>query len=105
MADQVEARSKRVTQLPNGAALVPEEGIRLRIEPELAAQDTDGDGATNGQELGDPEGAWDWQSGDANPGDPNAVTNPGDAESFPPATAVESSTWAMVKLLVAQPRE
>ena len=26
--------------------------------PELAALDSDGDGATNGQELGDPEGTW-----------------------------------------------
>ena len=35
--------------------------------PELAALDSDGDGATNGQELGDPEGTW-------LPGDPAPVS-------------------------------
>ena len=30
-----------------------------------AALDADGDGATNGEELGDPDGTW--QQGDANP--------------------------------------
>lgn len=35
--------------------------------PELAALDSDGDGATNGQELGDPEGIW-------LPGDPAPVS-------------------------------
>ena len=35
--------------------------------PELAALDSDGDGATNGQELGDPDGTW-------LPGDPAPVS-------------------------------
>lgn len=49
--------------------------------PALAMLDSDGDGAANGVELGDPEGAW-------RPGDPNPqvaqVFNPGDPNSTPP---------------------
>lgn len=68
--------------------------------PELAALDADGDGFTNGEELGDPEGLW--QEGDDPPGDPALVTHPGDPDSHPPEpvdppTAVEQSTWAKVK--------
>lgn len=68
--------------------------------PELAALDADGDGATNGQELGDPDGAW--SVGDAAPGDAEAVTEPWNADSFPPpaSTAVAASSWAAVKVLV-----
>ena len=135
LADQVEARGKRVNQIPNGAAFgcagchVDPNGGGARNAfgqmigqqfltgagfvgdviwgPELAALDADGDGATNGEELGDPAGTWDWQAGDANPGDPDAVTRPWDAESFPPPqpTAVESSTWARVKLLIQESQE
>ncbi len=133
LADQAEARNKRVSQIPNGGILGcaichvdpngggPRNPFGQIVEqsfltgegwqgdvvwgPELAAADTDGDGATNGDELGDPDGTWDWQSGEASPGDPNAVTNPGDPESLPVATAVESSTWAMVKILIQQPWE
>ena len=133
LGDQAEARSKRVNQLPNGSAVgcaichVDPNGGGARNPfgtivgqsymtgtgflgdviwgPELAALDSDGDGATNGAELGDPEGIYDWQSGDPAPGDADAVTNPGDPESFPAPTAVESSTWAMVKLLVAPPQQ
>ena len=43
----------------------------------LAALDSDGDGATNGEELGDP-------GGDGVPVDGAVVTNPGDAASTPP---------------------
>ena len=46
----------------------------------LAGQDSDGDGATNGQELGDPDGTW--TVGSANP--PAVVSNPGDDSSVPP---------------------
>lgn len=53
--------------------------------PALAAIDSDGDGKTNGQELGDPFGTW--KSGQPNPGNFGAVTNPGDRSS---ATAVEN---------------
>lgn len=42
----------------------------------LAAADSDGDGFTNGTELGDPDG-------DGNPTAGATVTNPGDATSFP----------------------
>ena len=68
--------------------------------PELAALDADGDGFTNGEELQDPEGAW--RLGNPKPGDPDAVTHPGDPDSHPPAraTAVEAASWSTVKLLV-----
>lgn len=48
----------------------------------LATKDSDGDGATNGQELGDPAGSW--VVGNADP--PGPVFNPGDAASHPAAT-------------------
>ena len=71
--------------------------------PELAAIDSDGDGFTNGEELGDPEGVW--KAGDESPGDPEAVTKPWDAESHPPEpaqpTAVEATSWARIKEIVA----
>lgn len=47
---------------------------------ELAAMDSDLDGRTNGEELLDPNGTW--QSGDAHPGDPFEVTNPGVFDEF-----------------------
>ena len=135
LAGQAEARGKRVNQVPNGAVYgceichVDPNGGGARNDfgkmigeqfltgagfigdvvwgPELAALDADGDGFSNGEELGDPEGAWDWQAADPNPGDPNAVTKPWDAESFPQPqpTAVESSTWARVKLLIQESQE
>lgn len=43
--------------------------------PDIARLDSDGDGRTNGEELGDPEGTW--KRGDAPPGDPSQVTLPG----------------------------
>ena len=43
----------------------------------LAKKDSDGDGKTNGQELGDPSGSW--KKGDADPS--GNITNPGDATS------------------------
>ena len=48
--------------------------------PAFAARDSDGDGFTNGQELGDPDG-----NGSPTPG--AVVTNPGDASSRPSNTA------------------
>lgn len=43
----------------------------------LAQKDSDGDKMTNGQELGDPSGAW--KKGDSDPS--GAVFNPGNASS------------------------
>ncbi len=48
----------------------------------LCPLDSDGDGWTNGQELGDPDCKW--TVGEANPS--GLVTNPGDPESFLPPT-------------------
>lgn len=72
--------------------------------PELAALDADGDGVSNGAELGDPNGTW--RTGDAAPGDRDAVTEAWNADSFPPpaATAVQSSTWAQIKAAI-EPRD
>ena len=47
--------------------------------PELAALDSDGDSASNGEELQDPNG--EWMSGQINPGETDLVSNPGDPES------------------------
>jgi len=121
-ASAIEARPHRVTQVPNGTnigcvlchlnpggggARNPfggeiENGFLSEFDvvwgPELAALDSDGDGATNGQELLDADGLW--AIGDDNPGNVDDVTLAGDDESFPPppvATAVGSSTWAQVK--------
>lgn len=48
---------------------------------QLAEIDSDEDGFTNGQELGDPEG--NWQVGLPQPGNPNDVTLPGDPADHP----------------------
>lgn len=103
-----EARAFRVTQIPNGVSFAcatchttPSGGARNSFGtavsdgittsvftapagwgPLLAGLDSDGDGFTNGQELGDPNGTW-------TVGDPNPTfdaTNPGDPASFPPVT-------------------
>ena len=132
VASPADARSARTRQMPNGTVLGcvachdnaggggARNAFGLQIEtdflsqagfagvvlwgPELASLDADGDGATNGEELGDPEGTW--QQGDANPeGD---IFFPWDAESTPPPppapvpTAVEATGWAQVKVLIAQ---
>ena len=82
--------------------LVTPFGSEVFWGPSLAALDSDGDGSTNGEELGDPEGTW--IEGDPNPGDPADVTHPGDPESKPPdqPTAVEASSWGKVKNLFGQ---
>jgi hypothetical protein len=48
----------------------------------LAAQDSDGDGFTNGEELGDPDG-------DGTPIPGAQVTNPGNPASFPEVPPIE----------------
>ena len=78
---------------PFGATIQPVTGsscTRQFWTPALAALDSDGDGLTNGEELGDPEGLW--EQGDPAPGDSAQVTNPGDRNSppqKPTLTAVE----------------
>ncbi|MBN1878835.1 hypothetical protein JW823_01895 [bacterium] len=47
----------------------------------LANADSDADGYSNGVELLDPEGSW--QIGQADPGHPQDVTNPGNSSSHP----------------------
>ena len=82
-------------------ALVTPNGQEVFWGPELAALDSDGDGATNGEELGDPDGTW--TADDPAPGDPALITHPGDPDSTPPApepTAVEASSWARIKAFV-----
>jgi len=99
------ARQKRVNQIPNGSKFscfnchFDEGGSRnlfgqqietnyltvsgqngdVKWGPALAALDTDGDGASNGAELLDPDGTW--KIGDASPGDFSLVSNPGNPES------------------------
>ena len=152
IADEADARSKRVRQVPNGSAAScntchtagggsPLNPFGLEIVTnfltaagpagdvlwgsELAALDSDGDGASNGAELGDPDGTW--VAGDPDPaGDDDSeeedhgehdhegdsslagkVFNPGDPTSTPPPaphdTAVEVSTWAQIKHLIGAP--
>lgn len=127
VAEEVTARGKRVSQIPNGAAFscnachtagggTPRNAFGLELEtnfltaagaagdviwgPELAALDSDGDGVSNGAELGDPDGTW--VVGDANP--EGETFHPGDPESTPPLpppdTAVEETTWGQIKHLI-----
>jgi len=62
--------------------------------------DSDGDGFSNGLELGDPMGLW--RPGQINPGSPSAVTHPGNSRSKPPASIKRVTTptaWAVIKAL------
>ena len=141
VAEEGGARSKRVRQVPNGSAascntchtagggsplnpfgletlnFLSSAGAAGDViwGPALAALDSDGDGATNGAELGDPDGTW--VVGDPNPEgthdddvkeDPDEddstagqVFNPGDPDSTPPLaphdTAIGEKTWAWIK--------
>ena len=100
-APAAQARSCRVTLLPNGIVsncttchTSPNGGARNVFGravqtiisnssncnktfwgPDLAKMDSDGDGVTNGEELQDPEGTW--TPGMPNPGSRALVTNPG----------------------------
>ena len=81
-------------------ALVTPNGQEIFWGPELAALDSDGDGVSNGVELGDPDGVW--VVGEADPSDAANISHPGDATSFieqpePEPTAVKGSTWGWVK--------
>ena len=130
LSTSADARSSRSRQVPNGTSLgcvachVSSGGgdlethlacrlkrifSRRRVFQELSCGDqtgrtldADGDGATNGEELGDPDGTW--QQGDANP--EGEIFFPWDAESTPPPppppapTAVETTGWGQIKLLL-----
>ena len=48
----------------------------------LALLDSDADGFSNGVELLDPQGVW--RPGEAQPGNPAFLSNPGDPDSTPP---------------------
>lgn len=99
VATQVEARSNRMSQVPNARSFgcnvchttgggTPRNSFGLTVEglfllqgsvqwgTELANIDSDGDGFTNGQELGDPEG-----TGTAVDG--AETSHPGDPSSYP----------------------
>lgn len=111
------ARSFRVNEIPNGSVnacanchvdpngggprndfgteiennFLDEPGASGHVQwgPELAALDSDGDGFTNGEELQDPNG--EWRPGDPQPGNPDWVTLPGDANDFPSPAIIVSS--------------
>ncbi|MBI5383955.1 MAG: PQQ-dependent sugar dehydrogenase [Verrucomicrobia bacterium] len=114
MSESAWARQWRPNQIPNGAFNScanchefpggPRNAFGLAVEavvtpgstapfwsPALAALDSDGDGFTNGRELGDPAGTW-------NPGDPNPpalISLPGDPNSTPnepPSVSLASPT-------------
>lgn len=116
---QVDARNFRMSMIPNSPAGCntchttgpgsPRNAFGLAVEglvtpggreafwsPTLAALDSDGDGFTNGQELGDPDG-----DGTA---DPRAVaTRPGSASSFPQSAALAGpSSQAVAVVHVTQ---
>ena len=83
-------------------ALVTPNGEEVFWGPELAALDSDGDGFTNGEELGDPDGLW--QEGDPSPGEPADLGNPANPDIVPnlpepESTAVEESGWGAIKRL------
>jgi hypothetical protein len=107
-ASDASARSFRVDNLPNGDAFgcrnchnddtgatmspfgsdarnfldsVQVQGANVAWAVELCNADSDGDGWTNGEELGDPDCTW--TVGSPNPS--GNVTNPGNASSGPPA--------------------
>ena len=115
---QADARSKRVNQIPNGSALgcaschVTPGGPRTLFGQEiernyltqpggggdvvwnamLAMLDSDGDGVSNGRELGDPDG-------DGTVDSSIQVTNPGDPNSFvqmPPSGGAPSATSVVI---------
>jgi hypothetical protein len=123
-ASRAQARPNRPDQIPNGQVNrcanchISPSGGGLRTEfgldieeffltpqgtvvwgPELAALDSDGDGRSNGSELQDPSGTW--RAGQAQPGDPGAVTNPGVPDAPARVPALGSGTRAGLLLAFA----
>jgi plastocyanin len=74
----------------------PAGGITLRWTAALAALDSDGDGFTNGTELGDPTGVW--NDGDPNPAGP--IFNPGSATSHPVVVTAPSITTQPINQVI-----
>lgn len=121
-----EARPKRVNQIPNGSVNScanchvdpngggPRNAFGQLVEtkyltspgsagdviwgPELAHEDADGDGFTNGEELQDSAGIWTGGS----IGDPSLVFLPGDPNSHPPVTNVRDEAAIPVTLKLYQ---
>jgi hypothetical protein len=79
---------------PFGTAFL---GAGTTWTPALAALDSDGDGFTNGQELGDPAGTW--TPGSTNP--TGNITNPGDPTSHPTATGPAITTEPISQTVTA----
>jgi hypothetical protein len=70
----------------------------LKWDRALAVKDSDGDRASNGVELQDPEGKW--SQGKADPKVPGWKTyNPDDHTSVPPYAPVEATSMGRVKAL------
>lgn len=112
LESEINAREFRVSQMPNGAVfscgtchispggsgplnafgnavstkIVGSPGFVAFWDSALAAQDSDGDGFTNGQELGDPDGDF------LNIGSSALVTNPGNLASKPNSAPNFTST-------------
>lgn len=110
-----QARDFRVSQMPNGSinscanchvvasGAGPRNSFGLAVEAKiggssaaipfwdatLAAADSDGDGFSNGVELGDPDG-------DGTPSTSTGITNPGNASSKPPSNTAPSFTSSPV---------
>jgi len=126
MYEIVDARPVRIEQIPNGVDFGcnachlkrggPRNAFGKQIEDnflsspgfsgaviwneELASLDADGDGASNGLELGDPEGLW--RPGDQDP--VGEVYRPWDADSVPQGvkpipTVTLSVAWVKIKRL------
>ena len=81
--------------VPNGKLVPSLHGAwatahRLQGWAAFSGVDSDGDGYTNGEELGDPKGGW--KVGDAEPAWGGAVTDPNDATSYPTKTATPTVT-------------
>ncbi len=68
----------------------------LRWTPALAVLDSDGDGFSNGRELGDPAGSW--TAGTPNP--TGTITNPGDPASHPATATAPAITTQPVSQTV-----
>jgi hypothetical protein len=103
-------RNAYVAKIPNGSAFScatchTEEKFKddfknngLKWNATLAVKDSDGDHASNGVELQDPQGTW--SEGKPNPKVPGWNTyNPDSRGSTPPYAAVEATSFGRVRAL------